>query len=374
MVKVLSIASYPFLPPKTGGQKCIAFFNRFFTKHISFVCVSVPENAVNNTDDYDIVPLLKGGLLRYINPLLFFIIRRYIKQNGITHVLLEHPYYGWLGALLKWFTGIKLVVHAHNIEALRFRDIGKWWWRILWYYERATLRTADTCFFISEEDRQYAIQYYGVDADKSIVVTYGISANNSPSRNEKRRAKEVVAATHSFDQNDLLILYSAALNYAPNLKALNEILDNINPLLQKERLRYKIVITGNNLPEQYNNLVQYKKDNIIFAGFVEDINLYFTAADIFLNPISEGGGIKTKLVEALAANASSVSYRSGAFGVPRSVTGNKLQIVSDNDALSFFHSVLQSVQHIEDEIPESFFNHFYWNNIAQEAAEKLQVE
>lgn len=374
MLKVLSIASYRFLPPATGGQKCIAFFNRYFSKYIAFTCISVPQNETNNTETYEVVPLLGSGRFRYINPLLFFRLRTFIRQNRITHVLLEHPYYGWLGYLLKKFTGVQLVVHAHNIEALRFRDIGKWWWKILWRYERGTFRTADTIFFITEEDRQYAIHSYGIPAGKSIVVTYGTTHDQIPTHETKKKAKHTVAALHGFDNSQLLLLYSAAFNYAPNLQALDDILQNINPALQQSVLQYKIIVCGMGLPGEYGNLKQYESGHIIFAGFVEDINLYFTAADIFLNPVSEGGGIKTKLVEALAANTNSISYQRGAYGVPLTITGNKLQIVADSDAVAFSGAVLRSVQHLGENTPSSFLDHFHWDNIARKAAEKLQED
>ncbi|MBX3239500.1 MAG: glycosyltransferase family 4 protein [Chitinophagaceae bacterium] len=372
MLKLVSIASYQFLPPETGGQKGIALFNRYFAKHLSFTCLSVPENAANNTEDYPIVPLLGSGKFRYINPFVFFRVRNYIRRHHITHVLLEHPYYGWLGWLLKKTTHVRLVVHSHNIEALRFRDVGKWWWKILWGYERATLRGADTCFFISEEDRQYAIQQYGVQAEQSIVITYGIEQNSPPSHAEKMTARQTVAATHGLDTGELLLMFSATFNYGPNLKALDNILTEINPLLKDSDIRYKIIICGSRLPEDYRELKDYKKDNIIFAGFVDDIQLYFNAADIFLNPLSEGGGIKTKLVEALAANTSAVSYANGALGVPGSVTGEKLRVVNDHDAAAFADAVKQVAATINNNIPPTFFDHFYWNNITKKAAEKLR--
>ncbi len=372
MLKVLSIASYQFLPPKTGGQKGIALFNRSFAKHVSLSCASVPENADNNTEAYEILPMLGSGTSRYINPILFFRIRRYIQQNNISHVLLEHPYYGWLGYLLKKFTGIQLTIHAHNIEALRFRDIGKWWWRILWHYEKNTFRTADTCFFISEEDRQYAIQHYGVSPGRSIVVTYGINKNTAPSAEEKRSAKQKVATLHHFSEETLLLLFSAAFNYQPNLNALDDIINNIVPALEKENIPYRVIISGSQLPERYDNLKRYAKNNIIFAGFVDDINLYFTAADIFLNPISDGGGIKTKLVEALSVNTSSISYASGAYGIPLSTTGDKLLIVPDNDSIAFSKAIIQSIPLLGEKIPSSFFDHFFWDNITRKAAEKMQ--
>ena len=101
--------------------------------------------------------------------------------------------------------------------------------------------------------------------------------------------------------------------------------------------------------------------------------MYYKAADIFLNPISEGGGIKTKLVEALAANDTAISFATGAIGVPPSVTGNKLLIVADKDPVAFAKAIQQSLPFIRESIPQSFFDHFYWGKIAANASETIQI-
>jgi hypothetical protein len=63
-----------------------------------------------------------------------------------------------------------------------------------------------------------------------------------------------------------------------------------------------------------NELKNYADQNIIYAGFVDDISIYFKGADVFINPVSYGGGIKTKLVEALGYNLNAVSTSNGAIG------------------------------------------------------------
>ncbi|MBK7558780.1 MAG: glycosyltransferase [Chitinophagaceae bacterium] len=74
---------------------------------------------------------------------------------------------------------------------------------------------------------------------------------------------------------------------------------------------------------------------MIYAGFVEDINLYFKGCDIFINPVVNGGGIKTKLVEALGYDLSVTSTKTGAIGIPVEMTGNKMKISEDNDWKAF---------------------------------------
>lgn len=372
MIHVLSITSYQVFPAVMGGQKGIALFNRYLSNYVQLTCATIPINAKNSQEPYDILPVFSGSKLRYVNPFYFFRLRKLAKERAITHVILEHPYYGWLGFLLKRFLKVHLVVHSHNIESLRFKDFGKWWWKLMWRYEKWVHRMVDFSFFISEEDRSYAIQNFKLDANKTTVITYGIKQDSASTQAQKATAKQTVCNQHNISNNGLLLLYSATLYYGPNLVALDAILNEISPLLQQKKINYTIIVCGSHLPDHYNKLEAYKNKNIIYAGFVDDIDLYFRAADIFLNPISEGGGIKTKLVEALAGNASAVSYKSGAYGVPVSVTGGKLHVVTDNDAYNFADAIQSMSGTISADIPASFFQHFYWDNIARKAAEKME--
>jgi len=58
---------------------------------------------------------------------------------------------------------------------------------------------------------------------------------------------------------------------------------------------------------------------------VDDITLYYKGADMLINPVMDGGGIKTKLVEALGYSMNVVTTTSGAIGVPLTITGEKIE-------------------------------------------------
>ncbi|MDE3214370.1 MAG: glycosyltransferase, partial [Bacteroidota bacterium] len=188
MVNVLSIVSYKILPPKFGGQKGIALFNENLSRHQHLICYTITGNNPSEAS-YEVINEMGTGKFRYINPGYFFTLRRIISDRKITCLVLEHPYLGWLGLLLRRFCGIKLVVHTHNIESERFRSTGKWWWKMLWRYERHTLRSANMVFCISESDREYFISKYGVKPERSAVITYGISWNLCPAALERMVAR-----------------------------------------------------------------------------------------------------------------------------------------------------------------------------------------
>jgi polysaccharide biosynthesis protein PslH len=365
MATIISVVSYPFLPAKSGGQKGVALFNKYFCRHHKLICITTKKNDVSAAEGYSVQNILTDSPARYINILYFFTLRKIIRENNATHLLLEHPYYGWLGILLKKFCNVALIVHSHNIESLRWKTLGKWWWKILWYYERFTHRHADYNFFIHENDKKYATDIFKVPADRCIVMTYGIEWNSIPSKDETHYAKQQLRKIYSIAENEKIVLFNGAFNYQPNLDALKKIFNTVNPLLQqKQDLSYRILICGIGISEE---IVQSSFPNITIVGFVDDISLYFKGADVFLNPLTEGGGIKTKLVEALGYNVNAVSTENGAIGINPDYCNGKLMICADGDWQAFAEAVLKASTYMAD-MPAIYFEHFYWGNTTKRAA------
>jgi polysaccharide biosynthesis protein PslH len=369
---VLSLVSYNILPAKMGGQKGIALFNEYFSKEVNLTCVATKNNEVALAKGYKMINILSNSKIRYINIFYFFLIRKIIKLNSIDCLIIEHPYYGWLGFLLKVFCKVNLIVHSHNIEALRFKSINKWWWKILWQYEKWTYAKANNAFFITQEDLQYAVEHFKIEEQKCITITYGIEIDKAPTIAEKENARVEICKTHSIDTRDKILLFNGTLHYGPNLDAVNVILEKINPvLLETKGFKYKIIICGKGLPKHYNELRDFRNKNIVYAGFVYDITTYFLGADIFINPVVDGGGIKTKLVEALGNGVTSISSESGAFGIPKEIVKDKLHVVKDDDWITFTNTILKA--NINTTIDVSFFNHFYWGNIVAKAAKTVMA-
>jgi len=369
LLRILSIVPYKVFPAVMGGQKGIALFYKYFSKEVSLTCLTVKKNEAN--ESYPVLNQLSDSKLRYINPFLFFKIKNIATDNACTHLLFEHPYYAWLICLFKLFSSYKIIVHSHNIESERFKSIGKWWWKILWYYERMAYRLATNVWFKTDEDKEYAQLYFKLDEKKCMTIPYGIEATKLPGVEELRESKKQVQQLYSISENDLIILFNGTLNYKPNLDALRSILDNINPLLLKTSLQYKFIICGKGLPAEMEGLNAYRNSNIIYAGFVDDIDLYFKACDMFLNPLQDGGGIKTKLVEALGFGKKCVSSNNGAIGVPETCTGGRLMIVSDKDWNAYANAILEkSEQQIVND-NQNFYTLFSWKNIARKAAGSL---
>jgi glycosyltransferase involved in cell wall biosynthesis len=364
-IKVLSIVSYQVLPAKVGGQKGIALFYKYLSRYLSLTCVATKKNDVKAAEGYEMLNILSDSPFRYINLFYFFKLRKLIKQRNYTHLLLEHPYLGWLAVLLKRATGIKLIVHSHNIEGLRWKTLGKSWWKILWYYEKWVHRNADYNFFKQNDDKSYAEKHFSLQPERCHIVTYGIEWTKPPSENERNSARQQLLQLHSIPPGHTLLLFNGAFDYLPNLNGLKRILGTINPQLQQRKdFDYTILICGRDIPQ---DLINTSYPNVIFAGFVNDISVYFKGASVFLNPIIEGGGIKTKLVEALGSDMNAVSSTNGAIGVDPAICNGKMKIT--NDSLEGSAEAIIEMAQVKATIPAVYFDHFYWGNIAQKAAE-----
>lgn len=369
MKKILAIAPYPYLPYFSGGQKFIAQFMEQLANETDLTVISVESNDASLVSNYRLLPWLKKSFTRYMNPGLIGRISREVRSGGYQALICEHPYHAWLAEIVSRRTGIPWYLHTHNIEYQRFRSMGKWWWPILKYYERLAFRKADKLFFITPEDQAFAVNQWGINPEKCVDLPFGVMNQGYPA--DKALRKKELAAKHGLANDELFILFNGLLSYPPNLNALMAILDQINPLLAAEPgFRYRIIVCGKGLPESLNGLAAYKDKNILYAGFVDDIESYFTAADIFLNPVQSGGGIKTKMVEAIAYGATVIATETGATGIKREVCGGKLKTVADNDWTAFAKAVIaQREQQLVT--PGAYYDYYYWKKLARRIADQL---
>jgi glycosyltransferase involved in cell wall biosynthesis len=362
MKKVLAIAPYSYLPYFSGGQKFISKFFEHLSKETDLTVVSVAENQ-KDLAPYKILPLLKRSFSRYYDRSLVSKLTQLIHEEKFDVIIWEHPYYSWLANKIRKNTGIRTIIHTHNIEYQRFKSLGKCWWPILRRYEKNCLQKADAIFFITPEDRDFAIQSWKIANEKTALVPFGIDNDQFPV--DRQSVSEKIRQKFGIGPNEKIILFNGLLSYLPNLDALNVILDIINPILLKTDIKYKIIVCGKGLPADMNSLLTYSDKNILFAGFVDDIESYFKAADIFLNPVQKGGGIKTKMVEAIGYGCTVISTATGATGMNRDVCNDKLIVVRDNDWTSFTEKIKEVANSRETITPPAYYREYGWKHIIQ---------
>ena len=363
MANVLALVSFKVFPPQMGGQKGVAHFYGHLSKYHSIYIAASKDNKFG-TGEIILLPVLTSNKLMPFNLFALKKLKRIIQQNNIQCIIAEHSYTGWLGFLLKKKMNIPFIIHSHNLESYRFKEMGKWWWKIYWNYEKYIHQRADHNFFISEADLSKSLKEFQLNKKKCTVITYGVEqiieikeANN--------KLKKLLGINY-----ESILFFNGTLNYKPNIDAVNYLLFILDPLLQKEKLSYKIVITGNHATVPLQKQMA-ANPRFIYKGFVDDVDLFYQGSDIFLNPVNNDSGIKTKLVEALANNCMAISTKSGAAGIPKDITGGKLIIVNNLNAAQMVKLILSNINQKDQPISKAYLNYFNWDNITAKASEKI---
>ena len=364
MKKLLVIAPYQYLPYFSGGQKSIAQFLDYLGRETDLTVISVSGNDPSLIKSYKHLPWLKKrSFSKYFDLSLISRLTTLIKKEKFDAIIWEHPYYTWLASMIRKRTAVKTVLHIHNIEYQRFQSTGKWWWPLLRTYEKRFFAIADEILFVSPEDKKFAVEKWGIKEGKCIEVAFGVEISKYPV--DKDSCKKELKTIHQVANDEKILLFNGLLDYKPNLDALLVILKEINPvLLQCPDFKYKIIICGKRLPAELSELKDYADRNIVYAGFVNDIETYFKGADLFLNPVQSGGGIKTKMVEAIAFGTTVITTETGAMGIHKDICGRKLIVVPDNTWKDFAEAIVKNADNVEI-TPASYYDYYYWGSIVK---------
>lgn len=158
----------------------------------------------------------------------------------------------------------------YNIEAKRLSN-----------YERKIFDYFENQIMISEQDKDFILH---PDRNKIVCIPNGVDDSFFENINVKKDAD---------------IVFVGNLSYAPNIEAINYLVDNINPYFLKKNQEFKILISG---ATPSNALKKTIKDNpnIELTGWVKDIRESYSRGKIFVAPMMIGTGMQNKLIEAMA--------------------------------------------------------------------------
>ncbi|HYO21246.1 MAG TPA: glycosyltransferase family 4 protein [Flavisolibacter sp.] len=363
-IKILSVVWYKVLPPNFGGQKAIAYLNEHLGRLAPLLCLCSNDNEAASTT-YRNHPILPTNKLQFINPFVWRKIYLFAKRKKATHLIIEFPYHGIAGFICKKLLGVKLIVNTHNIEFKRFEQQKKWWWLLLYHYEGWVYKVANAVFFKTDSDKQIAQKQLGLQGGKSAVIPYGIAEAESLSRTD---AQAIIRARHEISKEDKILLFAGTLDYQPNAEGVIAIKTQVIPRLNNAPFHYKIIVCGRNNLSQFDYLNKISDPNLIRAGEVNDISLYYKAADAFINPVASGGGIQTKIIDALFYHLSVVCFTSKRSGIYQA--GNKLFSVDDFDWEGFVAATIKASATVQ-ETPSAFFEHYNWRSIATKAYHRI---
>lgn len=376
--KVLGIVSFKVFPAHMGGQQYIVHYYQSLAQYGKVVLALSSDNNVKDNSISGAETIADNNLLLF--PILFnhwqgwknvfrlSQLTQLIRKEEIEWIFIDHSYFGWLGFLLRLFTGKKFLIKSANIEAIRFKDMGRRGWRLYQWYEKKVHQLANFSFFISEADRAYAIQHWGLPKYKTGLIPFGTYRKQAFSPEQRNAYREELLKQHGLLNNTLLFFFNGTLDYIPNKKAIYKMIQELVPKLNSSSLPYKIIISGvqiePDLLAQISNCPE-----IIYVGFVKDIQAYYAATDCFLCPITLGAGVKTKLIDALAAGLPVIAFEKSVGGISNLYLNQQLICIPDNNWDSFAQSMMEMQVFKEGgpTLPDEFYKEYHWDHIVQES-------
>lgn len=203
-----------------------------------------------------------------------------------------------------------VVLQAHNVDSLiwqRYFDAErnllkrvyiKGQWRKFQRFEGAAFHQVQRVVAVSPEDADLAGRTFGVQ--RMDVVDNGVDVS----------AFQDVRP--SLDSR--CILYLGALDWRPNLDALDLLLNPIFPAVRARIPEARLVIVGRKPPDSLRKRVATTVGAELHAD-VPDVRPFMSACTVMAVPLRIGGGSRLKILEALAAGLPVVSTRIGAEGL-----------------------------------------------------------
>ena len=187
------------------------------------------------------------------------------------------------------------------------------------YFEIPNYRKFDACVTVSPFHKRLIESYH---AKNVFAIPYGVDLEFFKPKDDTVEYKHT-------------LIFTGAMNYVHNVKAVQWFYHNTFPLILNKIPDTRLLIVGKNPPKGIMDLSE--NSNVTVTGYVDDVRPYFEQAAIDIVPIvTDDGGFKTKILEAMAMGKPVVSTSIGAQGI-NVIDGNNI-ILADG-ASSFAERV-----------------------------------
>lgn len=207
-----------------------------------------------------------------------------------------------------------LILVEHNVEYLKFRDLGKISYfflsYLLWVIEKFACLQADKIVILSQEDKERLIKLYRVNAEKIEVITTRLDLDFLKDNEEGgRRARQ----SYGIEEKTPVLAFIGNLKYEPNILAVSQIAEKVYPRVKEKFPQAKFLVIG----QTDERILKYQQEGLIFTGYLErgEMVNHLSAADVVVVPVDSGSGIRTKIIEAAACSRVVVTTKFGAEGL-----------------------------------------------------------
>ncbi|MCB1671791.1 MAG: glycosyltransferase family 4 protein [Gammaproteobacteria bacterium] len=335
-MKVLLTTPYEIWPANYGGAVRTVAIARALERAGHAVALLSANRSVPGFQSYR--GFTTAGY--FFNPFFVNELDRVIRGFCPDFIVAAFPYQAAMLIPIASRHRVPLVYDAHNIETLRFARMNKpLQRRIVAFFEKRMLQNSSAVLCVSEAEADYVRTHF-----KTPIALL-------PNGVDIQAAKPVTERDYEF-------CFFGALDYQPNLVALEFLRD------QWSRIRAlhpsaRLLLVGRNPPDWSDAI-----DGWVVAGEVASVAKAISKAAILLCPLSEGGGSRLKIIEAIANGLLVVSTRFGAEGFESLEEEESIVITTLEEFVDA--AVTRSLSPIDHPAIAATARRFDWNCLVEE--------
>jgi glycosyltransferase involved in cell wall biosynthesis len=241
-----------------------------------------------------------------------------------THFDIVHADQLNMGQYALPFTGSRKVLDLHNALWMLYKRLAETLpptspmkyvlmrdWRLLKHHEGEMCRAFDAVTAVSEEDSAALVEAGARDDITIIPIAIDTDAQAKIDRHP--------AGPH--------IVHIGTMYWPPNIEGLTWFLDKIYPLVKQQVPDVRCTLIGARPP---TSLIDRTKadPSLTITGYVDDPMPYLADASMMVIPLNAGGGMRVKILNALAQGIPMVSTAVGCEGI--SVTNEEDILIADD--------------------------------------------
>ena len=220
------------------------------------------------------------------------------------------------------------ILDIHELEWLRLQrfaqvnhDWTTWWPRFIWpriqRYTWECFKRVDQVAMLTAAD-EHTTRAQNINPDRLFTLPMGLLLDEYP-----------VPLTSPQPER---ILFFGSFRHQPNVDALRFLLQDIWPLIQRDRPQAILDVMGSNLPQWVTSLTA-QNHSLRLLGFQPDIRPTLAEASVVIVPLRFGSGVKIKILESMALGKAVVTTSIGAEGI-EAQPGTDFIVANDAQALA----------------------------------------
>jgi glycosyltransferase involved in cell wall biosynthesis len=357
-MRILQLCHKPPLPAKDGG--CLAMHQvstglmqaghdlkilSIFTQKHPFELEQMTEEYVSSTDiegvyidtSINLVDAYSSlitqdsyNITRFFSTDMDSKLTKTLQQNHYDLIILESLFMSPYIGTIRRFSNARIILRSHNLEY------------IIWE------RMAETSGNIA---RKAYLRYLArklketeLDAMRSVDGIVAISSEDAKRFKELGLKKPLIAVPfgvdlstfdiHPYTKNEGLNLFHiGAMDWSPNVEGIYWFLEEIWPEVLQTTPNAKLHLAGRNMSD---TLQQSDYPNTHIYGEIKDAYSFMGAYDVMVVPLLAGGGMRVKIIEAMALGKTVISTSIGAEGI---IYENGKDIIIADNALQFVQAI-----------------------------------